>query len=64
MELVPWRPFRELGSFRREMDRLWNRFLGETPFARTFTEEWLSSVDISETEDKLLIKAELPRLHH
>ena len=44
------------------MDRVWNRFLGETPVARTFTEEWLPSVDISETEDKLLIKAELPGL--
>ena len=62
MELVPWRPFGEVSSVRREMDRLWNRFLGETPFARTFTEEWLPSVDISETEDKLLIKAELPGL--
>lgn len=62
MELVPWRPFGEVSSVRREMDRLWNRFLGETPFDRTFTEEWLPSVDISETEDKLLIKAELPGL--
>ncbi len=62
MELVPWRPFGEVSSVRREMDRLWNRFFGETPFARTFAEEWLPSVDISETEDKLLIKAELPGL--
>ncbi len=44
------------------MDKIWNRLLGETPFARTFTEEWFPSVDISETEDKLLIKAELPGL--
>lgn len=62
MESVPWRPFGELSSVRREMDRLWNRFLGETPLARTLTEEWLPSMDISETEDKLLIKAELPGL--
>jgi len=62
MELVPWRPFGEVSSVRREMDRLWNRFLGETPLARTLTDEWLASVDISETEDKLLIKAELPGL--
>jgi len=44
------------------MDKLWNTFLGETPFSRRFAEEWLPSVDISETEDKLLIKAELPGL--
>jgi len=62
MELVPWRPFGELGSVRKEMDRLWNRFPGETPFARAFTEEWMPSVDISETEDKFLIRAELPGL--
>ena len=62
MEIVPWRPFGEISSFRKEMDRLWNRFMGETPFARTFAEEWLPSVDVSETEDKLLIKAELPGL--
>ena len=62
MELVPWRPFGEVGSLRREMDRLWDRFVGETPFARAFTEEWLPSVDVSETKDKVLIKAELPGL--
>ena len=62
MELTPWRPFGELGSIRSEMDRLWNKFLGETPFARSFTEEWSPSVDISETKDKLVIKAELPGL--
>ena len=62
MELVPWRPFGEVGSLRREMDRLWDRFVGETPFARAFTEEWLPSVDVSETKDKVLIKVDLPGL--
>jgi len=62
MELVPWRPFRGTSTLRQEIDDLWNRFLGETPFSRTFTEEWLPSADISETKDKLLIKAELPGL--
>jgi len=61
MELVPWRPFRR-GLSTLQMDDLWNRLLGETPFSRTFTEEWLPSADISETKDKLLIKAELPGL--
>ena len=62
MELSPWRPFGELSPFRKEMDRLWNRFLGETPFARTFNEMWSPSVDISETKDDFVVKAELPGL--
>ena len=62
MELMPWRPFGELGSIRSEMDRLWDKFLGETPFARNFTEEWSPSVDISETKDSFVVKAELPGL--
>ena len=62
MELTTWRPFGELSSLRREMDRLWDRSLGETPLARTFTESWLPSVDISETKDNFVVKAELPGL--
>ena len=63
MELVPWRSFGgELGSFRREMDRLWDRVLGETPFAGKLAEEWAPSVDISEANDNFVVKAELPGL--
>ena len=62
MELTTWRPFGELSSLRREMDRLWDRSLGETQLARTFTESWLPSVDISETKDNFVVKAELPGL--
>lgn len=62
MELVPWRPFGELSSFRGEMDKLWDRFLGERPFFKEFSEGWTPSVDISETDDNLLVKAELPGL--
>ncbi len=62
MELVPWRPFRELSSFRGEMDKLWDRFFGERPFAKDLSEAWSPSVDISETEDTIFVKAELPGL--
>jgi HSP20 family protein len=44
------------------MDKLWDRFSGETPFAKTFGETWLPSVDISETKDNFVVKAELPGL--
>lgn len=63
MELVPWRPFGgELSSLRREMDNLWNRFFGETPLARRVAEEWWPTVDMSETKDSFIVKAELPGL--
>ena len=63
MQLVPSRPFGgELSSFRREMDRIWDRFLGETPFAKVLSEEWAPSVDVSETKDNFVVKAELPGL--
>ena len=62
MELIPWRPFGTLTSTRKEMDRLWDRFFRETPSMGTFTEEWLPSVDISETKKNFIVKAELPGL--
>jgi HSP20 family protein len=62
MEIMPWKPFGELGSLRKEMDSLWDRFFGEKTLAGGFPEQWSPSVDISETEDRLLVKAELPGL--
>ena len=63
MELVHWRPFGgELSSFRREMDKFWNSLFGGAPSSGTLTEEWVPSVDISETKDNFVIRAELPGL--
>jgi len=63
MELVPWRPFeREVSPFRRDIEDLWNRFFGETPLARRVAEEWWPTVDMAETKDSFIVKAELPGL--
>ena len=62
MELVPWKPSGELSPFRKEVDRLWDEFFGKRPFARILTEEWSPSVDMSETKDSFVVKAELPGL--
>ena len=62
MELMPWRPFGALGSTRKELDSLWDRFFRATPSVGTFTEGWLPSVDISETKKNFIVKAELPGL--
>ena len=60
MELVPWRPFQKVSPFHTEMDRMWSNFLNDAPFVKTFAEEWMPSVDVSETKDNLVVKAELP----
>lgn len=61
-ELTTWRPF-EFDRIRREMDRLWDSFLEGRPVRRTEDErEWLPSVDVSETKNDLVIRAELPGL--
>lgn len=61
MDLVPWKPFRdELASMRKEMERLWDRFFGETRLAKPFLEGWQPSADLTETKDSIVVKAELP----
>lgn len=62
MELMPWRPFGTLSSSRRDLDRLWDRLFREAPSMGAATEEWLPSVDISETRKNFIVKAELPGL--
>lgn len=63
MTLVRWRPFRDIVSIQDEMNRLFNDFFGRVPsrFEGDWsTSEWTPSVDISETKDDILIKAEVP----
>ena len=62
MDLIPRKPFSELSTVRNEMDRLWNRFLDDWPLSTVFTKGWAPMSDISETKDKLIVKAELPGL--
>lgn len=63
MSIVPWKPVGEMTTLRREMDNLWDRFFPGTPLHEGFvTEEWLPSIDLKETKEKLVVKAELPGL--
>ena len=59
------KPWTGMTAFRQEMDRLFDRFmeprwdefaaLGESTFG-----EWAPSLDLSETKEDLLVKAEVP----
>jgi HSP20 family protein len=57
-ELIPWRG--EVERLRSEMERLYERFFDWTP-SRRFGElgEW-PSVDVSETEKEIVVKADVP----
>ncbi len=61
MDLVQWRPFREVSRLRSEMDRLWDEYFGSGRRAlQPLEEAWMPAVDISETSDKITVKAEIP----
>ena len=66
MALVRWRPFRDLVSIQDEMNRVFNDSFGRVP-SRFDTElshsEWSPSVDISETKDEIVVKAEVPGMN-
>jgi HSP20 family protein len=61
MALARWTPMRHLSSLQDEMNRLFNAFArggnGETGWAMS---TWAPPVDLYETEDALVLKAELP----
>ncbi|MFB3885332.1 MAG: Hsp20/alpha crystallin family protein [Thermodesulfobacteriota bacterium] len=66
-ELTTWRPLRELTPFREfermknEMDRFWDSFLERRLRRRPEEErEWIPSLDIAETKNELVVKAEVP----
>jgi HSP20 family protein len=61
MDLVQWRPFREVSRLRNEMDRLWDDYFGSGRRAfQPLEEAWMPAVDVAETADKITIKAEIP----
>ncbi len=61
MPIVRWEPFRELGTMQKEFNRLFNeafpRKYGEDELS---TRTWAPPVDIFETENSLVLKADLP----
>lgn len=62
MAVVKWTPFGDLTTFRREVDRLFERFFGEQPRLDLSGAGWTPHLDVTETKDRLIVKAELPGL--
>jgi HSP20 family protein len=59
MSTVRFDPFRDITSFRNDINRLFAGALGGTV---TGTQTWAPAVDVFETNDAVVLKAELPGL--
>ena len=64
MALVRWEPVRELTSLQNEMNRLFTTFF-DTPTGgngESAARRWIPAMDLVETEDHFVLKADLPGL--
>ena len=58
MALVRWEPAREIGSLQSEVNRLFDGFFGNGEATR----RWVPAMDLAETDDNLVLRADLPGL--
>jgi HSP20 family protein len=60
MALVRWEPAREVDTLQTEMNRLFDTFFGGN--ATRGARRWVPAMDLVETEDHLVLRADLPGL--
>ena len=58
MAIQRWDPFKELTNLKSQMDKIFENLLGEGEEIKTGS--WVPPVDIYETENEIVIKAEVP----
>jgi HSP20 family protein len=63
MTIVRWEPLREFGTLQNEMNRLFNTvFDTPTPGNGGTLRRWMPAMDLVETDDHLILRADLPGL--
>jgi len=60
MALIRWDPVRELDSLQSEMNSLFDRFFDSRPAHGSTVRRWIPAMDLVETNDQLLLRADLP----
>jgi len=60
MNVVKWNPFRELEEMQNRLNRVFNVPQGEKAEEPFLFADWAPAVDIQETNDEYLVKADLP----
>jgi HSP20 family protein len=61
MALVRWEPAREVDSLQTEVNRVFDAFFGQ---GTSSSRRWVPAMDLVETEDHLVLRADLPGLSH
>jgi HSP20 family protein len=61
MPLIRWEPARELNTLQNEMNRLFNTYF-DAPNGGTVGRRWLPPMDLVETNDDFVLRADLPGL--
>ena len=61
-DLIPWEKSGSLAKLRKEMDDLWGRFFGEAGFQPFGEAGWAPLLDVKETKENVVVKAEIPGL--
>ena len=62
MKLVPWTPFGDLSTLGRKTGNSRSRASDETSPTKLVVGEWVPWIDIAETNENVVVKAELPGL--
>ena len=62
MALVRWQPARELDTLQSEVNRVFDVFFGAPNGASGATRRWVPAMDLVETDDQLVLRADLPGL--
>ena len=60
MALIRWEPAREVDSLQSEVNRVFDAFFGNGNASRT--RRWVPAMDLVETEEHLVLRADLPGL--
>lgn len=59
MALIRWQPFHEMETLRHQMDKMFDELAG---YNREVTKTWSPAVELEDTNDQLILRAEVPGL--
>jgi HSP20 family protein len=62
MALIRWEPAREVDTLQNEVNRVFDAFFGNGPGGGSRVRRWVPAMDLVETDEHLVLRADLPGL--